>query len=115
MRMAPVFATTLRLTLTVKEGPVTHRTNPVLNPGREATVELDELVRRREARTFVTDGNAREMRKQLGLRIWEVAATLHVSRSTVSEWERGTVTPSGDSALRYYDLLVGVASRGAKK
>lgn len=67
----------------------------------------EELIARCRARRTLRDtpALARALRKEAGLTLVEVAATLGVSHATVSRWETGQRVPRGDDAQRYLDLL----------
>lgn len=68
--------------------------------------EVETLSRvRRLART----GAARAIRLSAGVSIREVARAASVAPSTVFRWESGERTPRGDGALRYADVLDGLA------
>lgn len=50
-------------------------------------------------------GVARQARQALGLSMAEVAETLGVGENSVSRWERGIATPSGENAEAWADWV----------
>ena len=69
---------------------------------------MKELSGAVAARRFIASGEARTLRKSLGLSLSEVAKDLGMGVSTLSAWERGVVRPAGRSAVRYHELLTGL-------
>lgn len=65
-----------------------------------------ELVRLVRVRRMVGDGTARQIRKEAGLTIREVADAIDVSTGAVHHWESGRRVPRGSAqVLRYGALL----------
>ena len=64
-------------------------------------------------RAELLSGDARRARKAAGVSAAEVARIIRVSRATVSDWEWGRKTPTGEHALAYGKLLRQLAERAA--
>ena len=65
------------------------------------------------ARRALDNGQAVELREQLGLSQSEVAAALGIQQSTVWRWEHHQRTPHGDLGARYGQLLEQLAITAA--
>jgi transcriptional regulator with XRE-family HTH domain len=73
-------------------------------------VKRRELALIADVRHRLADGRARAERQAAGIRQAEVAATLQVAPSTVSQWESGVRVPSAAHALAYGAILREVAT-----
>jgi DNA-binding transcriptional regulator YiaG len=72
-----------------------------LPPVETLTAEQDA-----ELAGWVTAGRARVLREAAGMQLLDVARAMSVgSKSTVSRWELGLATPSGELAVKYYGFL----------
>lgn len=56
-------------------------------------------------RAELRSGDARRARESAGVSAAEVARIIRVSRATVSDWEAGRKSPTGEHALAYGKLL----------
>ena len=61
-----------------------------------------ELARIRE---WTQSGRAKEIREQANVAQAEIARDIGTTSQTVSRWEAGKKTPTGEAALRYLRLL----------
>lgn len=71
------------------------------------TLELHSLVRLRE---LAKRGDARRIRETARLSLSEIAAAIPVEVSTLARWEVGDRRPRGESALRWLEILDGLAA-----
>lgn len=62
----------------------------------------------RARRRLPSPAMARQIRVESGVSTGRMAAELQVQRITVSRWERGTRTPTGDLLVAYVELLEGL-------
>ena len=65
----------------------------------KTTVELAKM------RKLVRSGNAREIRLENGLSLYDVAGMIGVNPTSVYHWENGVCLPRGPHALKYARLL----------
>ena len=72
-----------------------------------------ELVAAAAIRAELLSGDARRARVAAGVSAAEVARIVRVSRATVSDWESGRKSPTGEHALAYGRLLAALAQRAA--
>jgi DNA-binding transcriptional regulator YiaG len=73
-----------------------------------------DAVRLSEARRLAETGEARQIRLKSRLSTVHVARVCGVTHPTILRWERGQRRPSGDAALRYFDLLTALTKAGAQ-
>ena len=65
------------------------------------------------AREMASDGRARRLRQEARLTQAEVAEVCGVKPETVTRWEAGDRTPSGEPARRFAVLLADLEARAA--
>ena len=70
-----------------------------------AGMQPKDLVKLSEVRIIAASGEARRIRHASRLSSDQIARTVGVSGVTVVRWELGQRSPSGEAALRYFDLL----------
>lgn len=58
------------------------------------------------ARQSCRSGEARRLRRELGLSVRDVATSVGVDPGTVSRWERARCVPRGAHAQRFGELLL---------
>jgi len=71
---------------------------------------LDRVIALVLVRRLVTSGTAKEIRLGAGLSLADIATACGIDQSTVSRWERGERTPTGEGARRYGELLAALSS-----
>jgi DNA-binding transcriptional regulator YiaG len=76
-------------------------------------VRQSDLTAIARIRAELRSGDARRVRQAAGVSAAEVARIIRVSRATVSDWESGHKTPTGEHALAYGKLLRQLTGRAA--
>lgn len=73
-----------------------------------------ELLRLSRLREQTVSGEARQIREDAKVSQSEIARVVGVPPSTISLWEGAKRVPQGDKALRYAEVLDGLASAAVK-
>jgi transcriptional regulator with XRE-family HTH domain len=71
---------------------------------------LEDLEHLSAVRRWAESGVARTVRERAKITQAELAAVCGVDPSAVGLWERGERTPGGETAKKYYSVLVKLAS-----
>jgi DNA-binding transcriptional regulator YiaG len=74
------------------------------------TEAVDQAVSLARVRRWASSGHAQAIRSAAGLSQGELARLIGVEPATVSRWEAGKRCPRGEAALRYAEILEGLAS-----